>query len=277
MTTTTPQRPGRSERDPLGPDPDNPPPAGVHSLWRLRSYLRPHRGALVVMVTTALAGIGVAIAIPLVIKALIDGPITDGEIDPVLPLGLLVLALGVLEAVPHLVAAVDPVQRRAQRRDRDAARPLRPPAGAADELPQPVAVRAAALARHHRPVVDPAVLRLRDAVPVHQHPPGHRRDRRAADDVLAARPGRRRAPRRPIVWLSMRFEKEYVVVSRRVQDEQGDLATRAEEAAVAHPGDQVVRPAAATSATSTKPPPASCTRRRWTRSGSRRGSGPSSR
>ena len=36
----------------------------------------------------------------------------------------------------------------------------------------------------------------------------------------------------PIVWLSMRFEKRYVVVSRRVQDEQGDLATRAEEGAV---------------------------------------------
>ena len=36
----------------------------------------------------------------------------------------------------------------------------------------------------------------------------------------------------PVVWLSMRFEKEYVVVSRRVQDEQGDLATLAEEGAV---------------------------------------------
>jgi ATP-binding cassette subfamily B protein len=36
----------------------------------------------------------------------------------------------------------------------------------------------------------------------------------------------------PVVWLSMRFEKAYVVVSRRVQDEQGDLATRAEEGAV---------------------------------------------
>ena len=36
----------------------------------------------------------------------------------------------------------------------------------------------------------------------------------------------------PIVWLSMRFEKGYVVLSRRVQDEQGDLATRAEEGAV---------------------------------------------
>lgn len=36
----------------------------------------------------------------------------------------------------------------------------------------------------------------------------------------------------PIVWLSMRFEKRYVVVSRRVQDQQGDLATLAEEGAV---------------------------------------------
>ncbi len=31
-------------------------------------------------------------------KALIDGPITDGELGPVLPLGLLALGLGVLEA-----------------------------------------------------------------------------------------------------------------------------------------------------------------------------------
>jgi ATP-binding cassette subfamily B protein len=36
----------------------------------------------------------------------------------------------------------------------------------------------------------------------------------------------------PIVWLSMRFEKGYVVVSRRVQDQQGDLATLSEEGAV---------------------------------------------
>ncbi len=73
--------------------------AGVHSLWRLRGYLRPHRLALAVMLGTSLAGVGVAIAIPLVTKALIDGPITDGELAPVLPLGLLALALGVLEAL----------------------------------------------------------------------------------------------------------------------------------------------------------------------------------
>jgi len=36
----------------------------------------------------------------------------------------------------------------------------------------------------------------------------------------------------PIIYLSMRFESQYVMVSRRVQDEQGDLATLAEEGAV---------------------------------------------
>ena len=74
------------------------PPAGVHSLWRLRGYLRPHVRSLAIMLGTALAGVGLSIAIPLVTKALIDGPITDGELEPVLPLGLLALGLGVLEA-----------------------------------------------------------------------------------------------------------------------------------------------------------------------------------
>ena len=36
----------------------------------------------------------------------------------------------------------------------------------------------------------------------------------------------------PIVALSNRFERSYVLISRRVQDEQGDLATLAEEGAV---------------------------------------------
>ena len=69
-------------------------PAGVHSLWRLRGYLRSHVPTLVIMLVTALAGVCLSIAIPLVTKAMIDGPITDGEIGPVLPLGLLALALG---------------------------------------------------------------------------------------------------------------------------------------------------------------------------------------
>ena len=39
----------------LGPDPDSPPPAGVHSLWRLRGYLRPYVGSLAIMLVASLA------------------------------------------------------------------------------------------------------------------------------------------------------------------------------------------------------------------------------
>src|SRR5687768_805089 len=78
--------------------PTDQPPASVRSLWRLRGYLRPHLVALAIMLGTDLGGVALSIAIPLVTKALIDGPITNGDIDGVLPLGLLALALGVLEA-----------------------------------------------------------------------------------------------------------------------------------------------------------------------------------
>jgi ATP-binding cassette subfamily B protein len=38
----------------------------------------------------------------------------------------------------------------------------------------------------------------------------------------------------PIIWLSKRFESRYVVVSRGVQDQQGDVATAVEEAAIGY-------------------------------------------
>src|SRR3954451_18716421 len=72
--------------------------ASVNSLWRLRAYLRPHAPTLVIMLLTSMTGVVVAISIPLVIKALIDGPIEEHRASGVLPLGLLVLGLGVLEA-----------------------------------------------------------------------------------------------------------------------------------------------------------------------------------
>jgi ATP-binding cassette subfamily B protein len=42
------------------------PPAGVHSLWRLRSYLRPHAVSLGILAAAAIGGVGLKIAIPLV-------------------------------------------------------------------------------------------------------------------------------------------------------------------------------------------------------------------
>src|SRR4051794_33248254 len=73
-------------------------PAGVHSLWRLRRYVRPYLGSLAIMGGTAFLGVFVALSIPLVTKAMIDGPISNHEMGPILPLGLLALALGIVEA-----------------------------------------------------------------------------------------------------------------------------------------------------------------------------------
>jgi ATP-binding cassette subfamily B protein len=201
-------------------------------LWRLRSYLRPHRGALVVMLTTALAGIGVAIAIPLVIKSLIDGPIKDGEVDPVLPLGLLVLALGVLEAAltwwrrwiqSNAVLSVETAMRGDLYAHLQA-------------LPMSFHSRWQSGQLLSRATTDLSSIRrffgfgmLFLFINILQVT--------AVTGVLLAMYWPLglvvACTAAPIVWLSMRFEKEYVVVSRRVQDEQGDLATRAEEAAVA--------------------------------------------
>ena len=61
------------------------PPAGIHSLWRLRGYLRPHLLALAIMAAAALGAVGLTITIPLVTKAIIDGPIADRELDAAAP------------------------------------------------------------------------------------------------------------------------------------------------------------------------------------------------
>src|SRR6478736_824688 len=207
------------------------PPAGVHSLWRLRGYLRPHALALTVMAVASIAGVGLTIAIPLVTKALIDGPITDGELGPVLPLGLLALGLGVLEAVliwirrwvqSNAVLGLE-TQMRHDLYER------------LQHLPMSFHTKWQSGQLLSRATTDLSAIRrfsgfgllflcinilqvtVVTGVLLHMYWP--------LGLVVAATAA-------PIVWLSMRFEKAYVVVSRRVQDEQGDLATRAEEGAV---------------------------------------------
>ncbi|MDQ4053939.1 MAG: ABC transporter ATP-binding protein/permease [Actinomycetota bacterium] len=214
-----------------GPRPDTQPPAGVHSLWRLKGYLRPHVPALAIMLGTSLAGVGLTIAIPLVTKALIDGPITDRELGPVLPLGLLALALGVLEAVlifwrrwvqSDAVLSVETEMRR----DLYAHLQVLPMAfhsrWQSGQLLSRATTDLSAIRRFSGfgllfLVINILQVTVVTLVLLDMYWP--------LGMVVAATAA-------PIVWLSMRFEKSYVVVSRRVQDEQGDLATLAEEGAV---------------------------------------------
>jgi ATP-binding cassette subfamily B protein len=207
------------------------PPASVKSLWRLRSYLRPHLLTLTIMLATALAGVGVAILIPLQIKALIDGPIAHHDEGGVLPLGLTVLGLGVLEAFlvwwrrwtqSNAVLSVETAMRR-DLYDR------------LQELPMSFHSQWQSGQLLSRATTDLSAIRrfsgfgllfliinitqviVTTLVLLNMYWP--------LGLVVAATAA-------PIVWLSMRFERGYVVVSRRVQDQQGDLATLAEEGAV---------------------------------------------
>jgi ATP-binding cassette subfamily B protein len=207
------------------------PPASVNSLWRLRGYLKPHIGALVIMLVTSMSGVAVAILIPLQIKALIDGPITHHDSSGLLPLGLAVLGLGVLEA--FLIwwrrwvqnAAVLSVETSMRH---DLYRRLQ-------ELPMSFHSRWQSGQLLSRATTDMSAIRrfsgfgmlfllvnitqlvVTTLVLLHMYWP--------LGLVVAATSA-------PIIWLSMRFEKRYVVVSRRVQDQQGDLATLSEEGAV---------------------------------------------
>ncbi len=216
---------------PTGPDPDAQPPAGAHSLWRLRGYLRPHLGSLAIMLTTALVGVGLSIAIPLVTKAMIDGPITDKEIDPVLPLGLLALALGVLEAVlifwrrwvqSNTVLTVE-TRMRHDLYERLQQLPMafhgRWQSG---QLLSRVTTDLSSIRRFFGfgmlfLVINIVQLVVVTVVLLNMYWP--------LGLVVVATAV-------PIIALSNRFERRYVLVSRRVQDEQGDLATLAEEGAV---------------------------------------------
>ena len=228
MSTTLGSRGGT---DALGPDPDSPPPAGVHSLWRLRGYLRPHVGALAMMLVASLGGVALAIGIPLVTRAIIDGPVTDRDLGALLPLAGLALLLGVLEAV--LVWWRRWVQSNAvlglettMRRDLYAHLQRLPMAfhtrWGSGQLLSRATTDLAAIRRFSGfgllfLLINVVQLVATTAVLLHMYWP--------LGLVVAAAAV-------PIVWLSMRFEKRYVVISRRVQDEQGDLATLAEEGAV---------------------------------------------
>ena len=208
-------------------------PGGTRSLWRLRGYLRPYRAHLAVMGSTALVGVFVSLSIPLVTKSIIDGPIAEHRSGEILPLGLLALALGITEAALILIRRW--VQARAVlgfetavRKDlyrRMQALPMefhgRWQSG---QLLSRVTTDLSALRRFMGfgllfLIINILQLTVVTIVLLHMYWP--------LGLVVAVSAV-------PIIWLSKRFESRYVIVSRRVQDQQGDVATSVEEAAVGY-------------------------------------------
>jgi ATP-binding cassette subfamily B protein len=210
------------------------PPARRHrrysSLLRLHGYLRPYLGRWVVMVVVALVGTGATIVVPLVTKAVIDGPIAHDDREGLFTLGALALALGTVEAIlvfiRRWVVARATLGVEAQiRKDLYAHLQTLPMSfhggWQSGQLLSRVMTDLATIRRLLGfgllfLIVNSLQILIVTAILLHMYWP-------LGLVVLGSAV--------PIVWLVLRNARQYTRVSRQVQDETGDLATAVEEGA----------------------------------------------
>ena len=229
-TASAPDSPPSSTSPTDVPGAGGRPPGPLASLWRIRSYVRPFAGRMVLMVLAALGGVAASIVVPLVTRRVVDGPIAHGQRDLLLPLALLALALGVAEAVLILVRRITQNTatlgiEKAMRDDLYTRLQALPPSfhdrWQTGQLLSRATSDLAAIRRFVGfglvfLIVNVATFATIIALLVH------------LDPTLGAVVGLSLVP---VALLSWRFERQFSVVSRQVQDQQGDLATTVEEAA----------------------------------------------
>ncbi len=75
----------------------------VGALWRLRGYLKPFRTQMIVMLGAALGAVAAEIAIPLLTKSVIDGAIARGDKRLLIPLALAAVALGAAAGLLNMI------------------------------------------------------------------------------------------------------------------------------------------------------------------------------
>ena len=202
----------------------------VGALWRLRGYLKPFRTQMIVMFGAALGAVAAEIAIPLLTKSVVDGAIAHGDKRLLIPLALAAVALGAAVGLLNMI-------RRW--------------------------IQAGAVADIEKSIRDDMYAHLqRLHASFHDNWQSGQLLSRATTDLSSIRrfagfgliflvtnvmtfvavvallinlnwwlgliTGVVFAPVLPVCF---RFEKRYRVLSRRVQDQQGDLATLIEEAA----------------------------------------------
>jgi ATP-binding cassette, subfamily B, bacterial len=204
------------------------------ALWRMREYLRPHYGQLAVMLAAALLGAATEIIIPLLTKAAIDGPIAASAKGHghglLVPIGLGAIAFGISEVIFNLIRRW--IQAKSV-------------SGLEQDLRDDV--------YHHLQLLEPGF---------HDSWQSGQLLSRGTTDLSAIRRFAgfgiifmftsiasfvaiiilltylnlllgllTAAVFAPVTALCLRFERQYSVLSRRVQDQQDDLNTAVEEAA----------------------------------------------
>jgi ATP-binding cassette, subfamily B, bacterial len=216
-------------------DPDHPPEAQglrarLSALWWLRSYAIPWRRQVVVMFVAALLGVAASTLVPLVIEAIVDGPIKRGDRGQLFPMFLLVLGLGIAEAsligLRRWIQSIAVLEIEREMRDDFYAHLQKLTVGFHDRwgTGQLLSRATSDLSTIRRFFGFGAIYLVVNTVQyvavivlllVTYFPLG----------LLVA------ASTIPVIVLARRFGATYSAVSRRMQDQQGDLATLAEEAA----------------------------------------------
>jgi ATP-binding cassette, subfamily B, bacterial len=103
-TSSTATKPSPSDGATHDPPPGTAPhPKAVRALLRLYPYARPALPSLIGSTIAASLAMLCGLAFPLVIQRIIDGPVTNGDLAGLWPLGALLLGLGVTEAALFLL------------------------------------------------------------------------------------------------------------------------------------------------------------------------------
>ncbi len=209
------------------------------SLWRLREYVRPYYGQLVTMLVTAMIGTATEITIPLLAKAAIDGPIAKaaatafgpGHGDGVLIIiGIAAFALAVVEVAAALIrrwvqaTAVSALEREMRDDLYAHLQELEPgfhDAWQSGQLLSRATTDLSAVRRFAGFGVVFLINSVLSFVVIIVLLVG-------MDPLLGLLTA---AAFLPVTALCLRFERRYRILSRRVQDQQDDLATYVEEAA----------------------------------------------
>ncbi|MFY1634079.1 ABC transporter ATP-binding protein [Solwaraspora sp. WMMB335] len=202
----------------------------IHNLWRLRRYLRPYLGQLGWLLAAAATATAAGITIPMVIAAVVDGPVAAGDPAGLVVLGGLALLLGLVEAllifIRRWAQTASSIGMETTIRNDIYTHLQRLPVAFHDQWQSGQLLSRAtsdlSVLRRFLSfgllflIVNSATYLTVIALLLHLHWP--------LGLVVAASAV-------PLYLFSRRFTRAYLQVSRRLQDQQGDLATLVEESA----------------------------------------------
>ena len=202
----------------------------VGALWRLRGYLKPFRTQMLMMLAAALGAVAAEIAIPLLTKSVVDGAIARGDKRLLIPLALAAVALGAAVGLLNMIrrwiqsGAVADIEKSIRDDLYAHLQRLQPSFHDSWQSGQLLSRATTDLSSIRRFAGFGLIFLVTNAmtfVAVVALLINLNWWLGLVTGVVFA----------PVLPVCLRFEKRYRVLSRRVQDQQGDLATLIEEAA----------------------------------------------